>query len=413
MIRKNLPYFFILFCYLWVSTVDAQTLGFSLSEGRKRVNIPIEIHNNLVVVPVLLNGALPLKFIVDTGVRTAILTEKTYTDILNLSYSRKYIIAGPGGENLIEAYITNGVDLQLPGVDGHGHALLVLGEDYLELRNYLGTDVHGVLGYELFSRFVVKVDYKAKVMTLMTPEKLRLTRKYQTLPLTVEDTKPYMMVSITQKNGEKKKLKLLVDSGASHSLLLDPASDSTLDIPKNAVSCTVGRGLGGEIRGKNGRLEELTIGRYALKDVLANYPDANSYVDTLKIGQSFRNGTMGGEVLSRFTVIYNFSQEQLHLKKNADFKKGFYYNLSGLTIRAKGSRLNTFEITDIRSGSSSFLADLNVGDEIISVNGINTSELNLNLLNGYLNVKPGKKVNLQIKRNGVLLSKKLILKNTL
>lgn len=376
------------------------------------MDIPIQIHNNLVVVPVLLNGMLPLRFIVDTGVRTAILTEKTYTDILNLSYSRKYAIAGPGGENLIEAYITNGVDLQLPGVDGHGHALLVLGEDYLELRNYLGTDVHGVLGYEIFSRFVVKINYKDKIMTLMVPEKLHLSRKYETIPLTIEDTKPYILANITQANGEKKKLKLLVDSGASHSMLLDPASDSTLDVPKNAVSCTVGRGLGGEIRGKSGRLGELGLGRFTMKDVLVNYPDPNSYVDTLKLGQTFRNGTLGGEILSRFTVIYNFSKEEIYLKKNSDFKKGFYYNLSGLTLRAKGTQLSTFEVTDVRKGSSSDKAGIQVGDQILTVNGIKAAEINLNQLNGYLNIKPGKKMTLDIKRNNAVLSKKMVLENT-
>jgi hypothetical protein len=403
--------FFILF--LVSSTGKTQTLGFTLSEGRKRVDIPIEIHNNLVVVPVLLNGALPLKFIVDTGVRTAILTEKTYTDILNLSYSRKYSVAGPGGINIIEAYVTNGVDLQLPGVDGHGHALLVLGEDYLELRNYLGTDVHGVLGYELFSRFIVKVNYKEKVMTLMLPEKLRLSKKYKTLPLSVEDTKPYLIADIQQGNGEKKKLKLLVDSGASHSMLLDPASDSTLDVPANAVSCTVGRGLGGEIRGKSGRLKELSLGSYTLEDVLVNYPDPNSYVDTLKLGQTFRNGTLGGEILSRFTVIYNFSKEELHLKKNGDFKKGFYYNLSGLTLRAKGTQLNSFEVTDIRKFSTADTAGIQVGDQILSVNGINASSVNLNQLNGLLNERPGKKININVKRNNAVYSLKMVLKNTL
>src|SRR5690606_8664347 len=139
-----------------------QLLGFSLADGKKKVQIPLEIYNNLVVVPVVLNGALPLKFILDTGVRTAILTQKTFTDILNLPYSRKYTISGPGGEQIIDAYITNNVSLELPGVLGRGHALLVLGEDYLELRNYLGTDVHGILGYELFSRFIVQIDYDKK-----------------------------------------------------------------------------------------------------------------------------------------------------------------------------------------------------------------------------------------------------------
>src|ERR1041384_5933907 len=103
-----------------------QNLGFSLADGKKKVRIPIEIFNNLVVVPVVLNDALPLKFILDTGVRTTILTQKTFTDILNLTYARKYTISGPGGEKLIEAYVTNNVSLELPGVLGRGHAMLVL-----------------------------------------------------------------------------------------------------------------------------------------------------------------------------------------------------------------------------------------------------------------------------------------------
>ena len=69
-----------------------QILGFSLPPEVDKAEIPIEIHNNLAVVSVVLNHTLPLKFIVDTGVRTAILTEKIYSDILNLSYTRKYTI---------------------------------------------------------------------------------------------------------------------------------------------------------------------------------------------------------------------------------------------------------------------------------------------------------------------------------
>lgn len=54
----------------WITA--AQNLGFTIADGRQRVDIPIEVVNNLIVVPVILNETLPLKFIVDTGVRTAI-----------------------------------------------------------------------------------------------------------------------------------------------------------------------------------------------------------------------------------------------------------------------------------------------------------------------------------------------------
>src|SRR6185295_927189 len=146
-------------------------LGFSLANGATKAEIPIEIHNNLVIVPVILNNQLPLKFIVDTGVRTTILTEKIYSDILRLAYSKKFTISAPGGLNTVNAYIANNVTIDMPGVHGRGHAMLVLENDFLELRSSLGSEVHGILGYELFSRFVVKIDYQARILTLMTPQR--------------------------------------------------------------------------------------------------------------------------------------------------------------------------------------------------------------------------------------------------
>src|SRR5690606_37288588 len=150
-------------------TFGQRPLGFMLEEGRKRVQIPFELRNNLIIVPVVLNGMVPLKFVVDTGVQTGILTQKAFSDILNLPYSKRYVISGPGGQGYVEAYITNNVSLDLPGIHGTGHALLVLNEDYLELRNYLGTDVHGILGYELFSRFIVVINYEKKLLIVTTP----------------------------------------------------------------------------------------------------------------------------------------------------------------------------------------------------------------------------------------------------
>lgn len=382
------------------STSVAQVLGFSLSEGKKRVQIPIEIHNNLVVVPVILNGALPLKFIVDTGVRTAILTEKTYSDILNLAYSRKYTISGPGGERLIDAYVTNNVSLQLPGVDGRGHALLVLAEDYLELRNYLGTDVHGILGYELFSRFVTTIDYERKVLTLSAPTNFRKKRRYDAIPIKIEDTKPFVTTSVVLSDGTQLTAKLLVDTGASHGLLLEPTSHPRIHVPDSVVSSVIGRGLGGEITGKVGRIHSLRMGDYNIPGVIASFPDPNSYFDSLKLSQTQRNGAIGGEVLSRFTVVFNFPKEEMYIRKNAAYKKKFHYNLSGLTVRAKGARLNVFEIMEVRQKSVSDRAGVRAGDLIVSVNGINTRSLDLNTILGFFNNKPGKKINLVVNRGG-------------
>jgi hypothetical protein len=392
----------VIVAFLLIHSYQAfsQALGFSLADGRTKVQIPIEVHNNLIVVPVVLNGALPLKFILDTGVRTTILTQKTFTDILNLTYARKYTISGPGGEKLIEAYVTNNVSLELPGVLGRGHAMLVLEEDYLELRNYLGVDVHGILGYELFSRFIIEINYEKKIMTLMLPERFRKKRKYHTIPIRIEDTKPYVTTPVVLSDGTQLTAKLLVDSGASHGLMLDPASDDRIDFPKLVVSSVIGRGLGGEITGKVGRIKTLHLGPYKVENMIANFPDPNSYFDSLKLGSTTRNGTIGGETLSRFTVVFNFSREEMLIKKNHAFKKGFHYNLSGMTVKAKGSRLNVFEVTGVRQQSTADKAGLKEGDLIVSINGQMTRNIDLNIINAMLNHRPGKKINLNVDRKG-------------
>jgi C-terminal processing protease CtpA/Prc len=123
-------------------------------------------------------------------------------------------------------------------------------------------------------------------------------------------------------------------------------------------------------------------------------------MDSLKGGSVSRHGTLGGEVLSRFTVVFNFPKEEVYLKRNDAFKKQFHYNLSGITVKAKGAKLNVYEITKVRQKSPGDKAGLLEGDEIISVNGIGAEYLDLNIVNAYLNRKPGKKIRLEIRREG-------------
>lgn len=390
-----------------------QVLGFTLQAGKNKTRIPIEINNNLIVIPVVVNGQLPLKFILDTGVRTAILTEKVFSDILNLTYTRKYSVGGPGGKKLVEAFVTNNVSLDVPpGIHGEGHALLVLEEDYLELRNYLGVDVHGILGYELFSRFIVSIDYEKKELILYRPEHFRAKRRFLQLPITIQDTKPYMVTTVNMSDTASAKIKLLIDSGASHGLILEPDSNDTLAVPPTHISSIIGRGLGGVITGQIGRIKSLELGHYRVDNVIANFPDPNSYMDTLKISRAVaRNGAIGGEILSRFHVIFNFPQEKIYLKKNAAFRKKFYYNMSGLTLKAIGSGLKRFEITDVRVSSPAEKAGLVEGDHVLSVNGVTTSDLELNAVNAFFNLKPGKRIVLEIERGGMRIKKEFHLEN--
>ena len=400
---------YFLFLLVSIPLLSRAQLGFTLKEGQRKVEFPIEIANNLVIVPIILNGQLPLKFILDTGVRTTILTEKSYSDILNLVYSRRYLIAGPGGEKIVEAYITNNVTLDMPGVHGQGHAMLVLEKDYLELRNYLGTDVQGVLGYEVFSRFVVEVDYEKKRLSLTLPQYFKPKRSFEVLHISIEDTKPYVQVPVEMSDGKVINAKLLVDSGASHGLMLDPASSKLICVPEKHVSSLIGRGLGGLITGQIARIKSLNLGKYRIENPIASFPDANSYIDTLKASDVFRNGSVCGEILSRFTTIYNFPEEKIYLKRNSAFDKKFFFNMSGITLKAKGANLRKYEITDVRKDSEADRAGVQNGDELVGINGLSTADMDLNNINGYFNASPGKKIKMEIVRQGERFMKTIAL----
>ncbi|MBS1506913.1 MAG: aspartyl protease family protein [Bacteroidetes bacterium] len=387
-------------------------LGFSLADGRTKVEIPIEIHNNLVVVPVIINNQLPLKFIVDTGVRTTILTDKVYSDILRLSYAKKFSISAPGGENLVNAYITNNVTIDMPGVHGRGHAMLVLENDYLELRNSLGSEVHGILGYELFSRFVVKIDYKARILTLMTPQKFKPSKRFARLPITVEDTKPYYVAELKVNDTTSMSAKLLIDTGASHGLFLDTESSKKIVVPAKNINCSIGKGLGGIITGRLARIKCLRIGNYTISNMIASFPDNSSYFDTLRVGRNvYRNGSIGGEVMSRFDVIFDFPREKIYLKPNSSFRKKSYYNMSGLSIKADGEQLREFEVVEVRQNSPASLADIQVGDKVIMINDIFTKDLDLSQINGYFDTKPGKKIVMGILRKSQIIKREFTLAN--
>lgn len=392
--------------FLWVllallnvllfSKASGQTLGFSLIGGEKKVEIPFESYNNLIIVPIVLNNAIPLKFVLDTGVRTSILTERTFTDILNVSYNRKITLVGADGDKGVDAYIASGISLRLPGVMGQGQALLILEEDYLQLKNYLGTDVHGILGYELFRRFVVEIDYEERTLTLHEPLTYKPRKKYTPIPIHIEDTKPYLFADIKLKNGQVVHSKLMMDTGASHSVLLDIGSHKKLELPEKRIRCNLGRGLGGIIEGYIGRVESLSIDGYTFHDLIGSFPDTTGFGEVFR--SSGRQGTFGGGILSKFTVVIDYFQKKIYLRKNRDYNRTFEYNMSGIELMAIGEELNNYMVTHVREGSPADRAGVKLQDIILTINGLNTKDLTLGQINNIFRVKDGKKIKLKIQR---------------
>lgn len=117
--------------------------------------------------------------------------------------------------------------------------------------------MQGILGYELFSRFIIQVDYERKLLTLMLPHRFKEKKKFTWIPAQIQDTKPYVTANLQLNDTTSLSARLLVDSGASHGLFLEASSSNKITIPAKHVSSTIGRGLGGEITGQIGKIKSI------------------------------------------------------------------------------------------------------------------------------------------------------------
>src|SRR5690606_7654375 len=93
-------FLFICFCLL-LSQLYGQP-GFEFDPGVRKDKIKFELVNNLIIIPVELNG-LQLSFLLDTGVNTTVLFDLKDQDYLDFPNAEKVKLRGIGNDTYIEA----------------------------------------------------------------------------------------------------------------------------------------------------------------------------------------------------------------------------------------------------------------------------------------------------------------------
>ncbi len=395
----SLVAFILLINTCFCSSASGQKeFGFKMPADAKKITIPFEQHNNLIVIPITINRFLTLKFILDTGVENAILTEKLYADILDVNYIREITIDGPGLIDSVEAFIANQVTFSLPGgVVGTNMNMLVLKEDYLQLSENIGDDVHGIIGYDIFSRFVVEINYDDNEITLIDPSRFKASRRATEIPIEIRGSKPFINATIKQDN-QKTSLDIMVDTGASHAALIDYNFLDGVDLPEKTIVTRLGRGIAGEIPGYIGRMDSVKIDCFDFSRMLVAAPFDGAYNKVIKRGA--RVGTFGGELLNRFNVTFDYSSKKMYLTKGDKYRDKFEYDMSGMTLNAVGPSLDTLKVVTVNPDGPAFKADIRPGDVIQRINGRNLRSNSLSEIYNLLQSRDGRKIRVVILRDG-------------
>lgn len=366
-----------------------------LDQGEK-IRIPFTYQNNFIVVSVLFQNLFPLQFIFDTGAEHTLLTKREITDFLEVNYDRSFPIRGSDLDTQLVAFLATGISLQVGDMDLDNKSVLVLDRDVFRFEDFAGTDIHGILGADFFWPYVVKIDYRRQVITLISPGGFDPKRKYTRHPIQISRNKPYLAADVQLADDSLVRTKLLLDTGASLGLLLYTDSHPAITVPDNALESNIGWGLGGYLRGFLGRVDRFKIDEYELPGVITNYQNIPDSLDSDFINS--RNGIVGNVLLSRFTVIIDYHRENLYLKPTRKWKKKFKYDRSGLMIVAGGPAMDQYTVFHILEGSPADRAGVQVGDRILKINGIQTRSLSIDGIYRRLRKRVGKRIKLKLLR---------------
>ena len=418
---------------IWCCPVLLLSQNFKLPSGEKFQKVKFELVNNLIIIPIEVNGA-QLSFILDSGVNKPILFNLSDKDSIQINNVSEIVIKGLGEGEPINALISSSNLFRIGEVVNTDQQLYVVMDKELNLSPRLGIPVHGIIGYDLFRDFIVELNYSSKYLKLHDPDLYRSKKssKTRTLPLQIIQNKAYVQGDVLMKNKQSIPVKLLIDSGSSDALWLFEDLDRGLGVPRDNYVDFLGQGLSGSIYGKRTKIDGIKLAGFLLKDAKTAFPDLQYFNSMTTFGD--RNGSLGGEVLKRFTLVFNYGNSTLSLRKNSLFNKPFDFNLSGIDIQHNGMRYISESIADangsvlvdsgksfgdvqilfenmtrlsmvpeiivsgIRAGSPGHEAGLQEGDVILAVNGKKVHHYKLQQILQMLNDKEGKRVKVLIER---------------
>ncbi len=354
----------ILLIFLMMPVCFAQS--FHLYGGKKSKNLPFKFIKNLIIIPVTINGKGPFNFVLDTGIGIMLISDPSLRDSLGLENLRSLKIIGFGEGDELSAFVTPSIIVGM-GDNVYGEmSAAILKKDAFNLSSYTGIPVHGLIGYEFFSSFIVKINYFTGMLKLYSPSVSYIPRKGYKIPIEIEDRKPYLTASISTEPGKQKDVKLIIDTGAGHPISLETDSLQPYKVPEPNIRANLGVGLSGAINGYIARIPSVKIGKYELKKVISAFPD---YKDAAgKFLSIQRNGNIGNTILRRFSVVFDYNNSCIYLKPNSRFKESFEHDMSGIELAQAPPDYKHLYIARIEPGSAAEQAGLMENDEILAIN---------------------------------------------
>ena len=273
--------------------------GFFLPDSVNEVTFNYRSINNLIILPVRINGDEIVNLVLDTGCRNLVLFGKRFRNMINGNVG-EISFNGLGQGKPARGFVTLDNNVSFDKVSGKRIAIVVVPERNV-FANYPVID--GVIGYELFMKFEIEVDFAREKITFRPARFTYPANEFDLIPLRIEDSRPVVSCTIVFSENDEEVCDLLIDTGSCLGLLFTtPQSRKS-----NRTSRTVlGRGVNGYLSGQKIIAEKLMLGDLALHDLPAGIVSSSTH----------HYASLGTDVLKDYTLLINYYKGYAGLRRN-------------------------------------------------------------------------------------------------
>jgi len=354
--------------------------------GGNAAQIPARFVDNLVFVPAGVNRSQPSLFQLDTAAGASAIDPERAME-LGLS------------------------DLQMPTLNLSGLDVLfgpLAEKSDKDFDADVGRAYEGTLGNDFLAGMVVEINYARQTMKMFDPASFQYSGTGKAVPVTFAGGLPVIRAKINLTGGKPIEGDFAVDTALDASVVVWSrfAQSHNLKLHRTTPSTTFDIAEGDPAL--NTRISGFQIGPYVVQQAIGIFPRGNP----LRNRDPKLAGEIGGGMLHRFIVTFDFPHQQIIFDGSTAFRSDEFEDMSGLAIVAGGPNLKRFEVKQVWPHTAGAEAKVHPGDVIAGANDEAAADMSLPELRALFR-QPGTKCKLLIQRGNQTRTVNLPLKRLL
>ncbi|MFY9621028.1 MAG: aspartyl protease family protein [Pyrinomonadaceae bacterium] len=349
------------------------------------VTIPFKLVTRHIVVPVKINNSRPLSFVFDTGDKVGIVDIARAKE-LGLDLHGQLRIGGAGSDTLVGSYV-RAATWKLQGFEDFSQPI-ALAIPLGRLAARFGHAFDGIIGSDFIKRFVIEIDYQARVLKLHAKDGFVYSGSGESIPIQFNGQgHPLIDAEVTPRGGQPIKGKFVLDLGSGGALALHTPlvkEHRLLEANHHTIRAIGVGGAGGDVQARLGRVSELKIGKFKITAPTALFSQDKAGA----FASASLAGNIGQRIASKFRLFLDYERQRIILEPASTFPEPFDQTQSGLALTAEGADFSVLRVLDVLENSPASEAGLLKNDQIVKVNGKNAADLSITAL-GELFERPG------------------------